>query len=348
MYRHLLVPIDATSISTANVTAAVEFARSVGARVTFFHASADYGATGDGALMHALSPAVFDEIDGGEARAILAKAEAVASAAGVPCRSRSSVSDHPAQAILQAAEQEGCDLIFMASRGATSIGGVVLGSQTLKVLAGTKTPVLVSQIARNARHASRDTAIATIQDEHRSIAAVLRLLQHLIGAAQRSGWAPLDSRIMRGAIHYLRAFPEALHHPKEELYIFARLRGRSPELDRTLDELQCQHAQNGRLLDRLDDEVAACDREQPNSTERLRQALETFAAAQLRHIQVEEQAILPTAREYLSEQQWNEVAEAFGRNGDPRFGPDDTTEFRTLFARLVSLAAHAAAAAETR
>jgi hemerythrin-like domain-containing protein/nucleotide-binding universal stress UspA family protein len=347
MYTHLLVPTDASQISTENVSAAVDFARGIGARITFFHASADFGATGEGALMHALWPAMFNELNGGDAHAILAKAEAAARSAGVSCRSISSVNDHAAEAILQAAEQERCDLIFMASRGATSVGGVMLGSQTLKVLAGTKIPVLVSQIARNAQHAARDSAIATIQDEHRSVAAVLRLLEHLVGTAQRSGWTPLDNRILRGALHYLRAFPEALHHPKEELYIFARLRGRSPELDRTLDELERQHVEGATLLDGLGREVEACEREEPESMARLCEALEAFALAQRQHIRMEEQVILPAAREHLSEHDWNEVAEAFGENGDPRFGADDTTDFRTLFMRLMNLAARGATGTQT-
>lgn len=347
MYRHLLVPTDATQISTDNVTAAVDFARGIGARITFFHASADYGATGEGALMHALSPAMFDELTGGEAHAVLAKAEAVARTAGVSCRSVSSISDQPARAILRAAEQEGCDLIFMASRGATSIGGILLGSQTLKVLSGTKIPVLVSQIARNAQHAARDSALATLQDEHRSIAAVLHSLQHVVGAAQRGG-SMLDSRLVGSAIHYLRAFPEALHHPKEEKYIFTRLRGRSPELDGMLDELQRQHAEGATLLNVLDEALEAYERQQPKSPARLRKALETLAVAQWQHMKTEDAVILPAAREHLSETDWKEIAEAFGRNGDPRFDAEDDADFRKLFTRLMNLAAGAAPSTETR
>lgn len=347
MYRHILVPTDATQTSTENVTAAVDFARSIGARIIFFHASADYGATGEGALMHALSPEVFDELAGGEARAILAKAEAAARAAGLSCRSVANVSDRPAEAILEAAEREGCDLIFMASRGATSVGGIMIGSQTLKVLAGAKVPVLVSQVARNSPHAARDSAIATIQDEHRSIAAVLHALQHLVGAAQRGESAP-DCRLARSAIHYLRTFPEALHHPKEETYIFARLRGRSPDLDRALDELQRQHAEGMILLNALGDGVEACERQQQKSLDRLREALETFASVQWQHMTMEETVILPAARKHLGEGDWKEIAEAFGRNGDPRFDAEDDADFRKLFTRLMNLAADGAAGTGTR
>ena len=83
MYRHLLVPIDDSALSTETVRQAVLFASAIGAKVTFFHARADYGASSVGALERVMSPAAFNEQVAGEARALLAKAEIVARAANV-------------------------------------------------------------------------------------------------------------------------------------------------------------------------------------------------------------------------------------------------------------------------
>jgi nucleotide-binding universal stress UspA family protein len=52
-------------------------------------------------------------------------------------------SDFPAEAILQAARKHGCDLVFMASHARKGLRGVLLGSETQKVLANGKLPVLV-------------------------------------------------------------------------------------------------------------------------------------------------------------------------------------------------------------
>jgi nucleotide-binding universal stress UspA family protein len=51
--------------------------------------------------------------------------------------------DHPYEAIINAAAQYGCDLIVMASHGRRGIAGLLLGSETTKVLTHSKTPVLV-------------------------------------------------------------------------------------------------------------------------------------------------------------------------------------------------------------
>ena len=45
MYRHLLVPLDGSTLATELVRQAVLLAKSLGASITFFHAQEDYGST---------------------------------------------------------------------------------------------------------------------------------------------------------------------------------------------------------------------------------------------------------------------------------------------------------------
>ena len=63
--------------------------------------------------------------------------------AGVACETVQIEEDHPYEAIINAAQQRGCDLIVMASHGRSGIAAIVLGSVTTKVLTHTKIPVLV-------------------------------------------------------------------------------------------------------------------------------------------------------------------------------------------------------------
>ena len=56
MYRHLLVPTDGSDLSIETVSKAVEFARTLSARITFLSARKDYGATDSGALERSLNP----------------------------------------------------------------------------------------------------------------------------------------------------------------------------------------------------------------------------------------------------------------------------------------------------
>lgn len=53
------------------------------------------------------------------------------------------ISDSPYEAIIEAARQSDCSLIVMASHGRRGLSGVLLGSETQKVLTHSKIPVLV-------------------------------------------------------------------------------------------------------------------------------------------------------------------------------------------------------------
>lgn len=51
----------------------------------------------------------------------------------------------PAEAIVRAARTGKCDAISMASHGRSGVGGLLLGSETARVLANSKIPVLVTR-----------------------------------------------------------------------------------------------------------------------------------------------------------------------------------------------------------
>ncbi len=337
MYRHLMVPLDDSPLSADSVSRAVELARALGAKVTFFHAQADYGASSIGALERVMSPAVFNENIAGEARAILAKAEVVARTAGVPHDSAIMTSDRPYEAILGAAEARGCDLIFIASHGRRGIKGLMLGSETQKLLQHTTIPVLVSAVESNLPQAEISAPLAVIRDEHRSLAAVIHGLEYLVRQARDGGAVP-SFPLLRAMLHYIKIFPEALHHPKEDAYLFRKLRARTHEFDATLDELERQHLEGHAHVEELEQSIAAYEADSGGGLARFAAAVETFATAQGEHMALESKVIIPAARAHLTKGDWMEIGAAFAGNADPRFSVDNDEEFRQLFARIMNLA----------
>lgn len=145
MFKHLLVPIDGSELSESTVTRAIEFARETNAWITFFYARPDYPIAfyGEGALIDPNTPEKFSAMANAQAQKILATATTLANTAGVSNDSISAVSDIPYLAIIEAANAAKCDLIFMASHGRRGISGLLLGSETQKVLTHSKIPVLV-------------------------------------------------------------------------------------------------------------------------------------------------------------------------------------------------------------
>lgn len=340
MYKHLLVPLDASGLATEIVSQAVPFAVALGARITFFSARADFGSTDQGALQRTVAPDSYVDNLAGEARGILQKAEAAAKAKGVSCTSITRTSDHPSEAILEVAQAEGCDLIFMASHGHKGIRGLILGSQTQKVLANTRIPVLVATVESNQPEQHSLMAVAIIQDEHRSLAAVVRGLVRLVEQAA-ADQSTLDVALVRAMLHYIDAFPERLHHPKEEAYLFERLAARTQECDEAIKELRAQHASGGELVRAMQaavEDYATVKGDASEVLTRVATAVHCFADAQRAHMNLEEETILPTARKYLTEQDWSTIYKAFSVNGDPRFDADLGDGFKTLYTRLMNLA----------
>jgi nucleotide-binding universal stress UspA family protein len=145
MFKHFLVPTDGSQLSQQSAKQAIALAKEVGARITFFFAKPDYPVAfyGEGALIDPTTPERFAEIADRQASDVLKLVEDLAIKDGIEYRSVSEVSDMPYDAIIRVAEESGCDLIFMASHGRRGLTGLLLGSETQKVLTHSRIPVLV-------------------------------------------------------------------------------------------------------------------------------------------------------------------------------------------------------------
>lgn len=145
MYKHLLVPSDGSELSARAVENAVKLAQTLNARITFLYIQPEFPLpiAGEGAIMVPESREEFAQSTQAQAKRILDEAEAVARKAGVAAQSRTAVSDIPYELIISTAEAEGCDLVFMASHGRRGLAGLLIGSETHKVLTHCQIPVLV-------------------------------------------------------------------------------------------------------------------------------------------------------------------------------------------------------------
>ena len=339
MYRHLFVPVDDTDLSVQVIGNAVELARTLGARITFFHASSDTAGLlrGDAEVLRATAREDYEYAYLGKARELLAKAEAAARALGVPCESRHVVSDKPAQAIVEAARAGGCDLIFMASHGGRGKLGMAFMSETLSVLVSAGLPVLVSSTVEPTAPAR---AIGIICDEHRSLAAVMHAWMHALADAREAGTA-VDAKLMRAIVRYVQQFPVKLHHPKEQEHLFRRLRERTTHCNTLLDELDREHERDHQFvaeLAQLVEALAATDPEgRLRATRALEDAVARYATFLWNHLGCEEGIILPAAQRHLLPEDWAAIDAAFSENGDPNFGGDTDSEYRQLFSRIVNL-----------
>ena len=138
-------------------------------------------------------------------------------------------------------------------------------------------------------------------------------------------------------MHYIVEFPEKLHHPKEEKYLFRKLRARTSEFDATVDELERQHAEGHEIVAELARSIDAYEADPQGGRARFVAAVERFSTSQMRHMAFETKVIIPAARTHLTAEDWAEIGAAFASNGDPLFSVDNDDEFRQLFTRIINI-----------
>lgn len=181
-------------------------------------------------------------------------------------------------------------------------------------------------------------AIAVIQDEHRSLGAVIHGLEFLAGEAVARGRTP-DLALLRAMLHYVRAYPERLHHPAEDRTLFARLRQRTHEADAIVAELEAEHGEGEGRLSGLSAAMDRIEAGVPGAVEAFQRQLRDYAEFHWEHMRKEEEQVLPAAERALTDDDWAAIHAAFAAHHGPRFGADDTAdEFRRLFSRIVMLA----------
>jgi nucleotide-binding universal stress UspA family protein len=143
MFKHLLVPTDGSPLSEAAVRMAVALAKENGARITGLYMVRPFHMTVYSAEMVGVEQNEIQAVDRARAQQHLESLRNIAAQAGVECDTEAPTGTHPYEAILDAAKARHCDLIVMASHGHGGIRGLLLGSETQKVLTHSHLPILV-------------------------------------------------------------------------------------------------------------------------------------------------------------------------------------------------------------
>jgi nucleotide-binding universal stress UspA family protein len=139
MYRHILLPTDGSDLSEQAIAHGIALAKTLGAKVTAITVSEPFSVS-------AFEPSVVEQYKKHVA-ALAAKhldaARNAATASGVACEAVRVEHAQPYQAIIDTANERGCDVIVMASHGRRGVSAIVLGSETVKVLTHSTIPVVV-------------------------------------------------------------------------------------------------------------------------------------------------------------------------------------------------------------
>ncbi len=146
MYSHILVPTDGSELSIDAARKAIDLAKLCKARMTTIMVSPTYRQMNQEGF---IAPTVntmrerWEEHMSERAKKVLDGICADAVKAGLKCETLHVFGDAPYEAIIDAANKNGCDMIAMGSHGHGGIKQLFLGSETARVLSHSKIPVMV-------------------------------------------------------------------------------------------------------------------------------------------------------------------------------------------------------------
>lgn len=143
MFKRILIPTDGSPASQRAILAGVALARETGAAVVGLTVVPPFHVLTLDAEMLETTPEDYPEEARRRAQRVLSDVEQAAADAGVSCAVEQVTGDSPYETIITTARDNGCDLILMASHGRKGVKGLLLGSETQKVLVHSAIPVLV-------------------------------------------------------------------------------------------------------------------------------------------------------------------------------------------------------------
>lgn len=147
MYAHILIPTDGSPLAEQAVDQGLALAKALGAAATVLTVVEPFEVlrhftTDDNVRLDEVM-ARYERGAAAHADRILKSAADKAAAAGVAVTTAQAQSTRPWEAIIRQADAGGADLIVMASHGRGGVSALLVGSETLKVLAHSKIPVHV-------------------------------------------------------------------------------------------------------------------------------------------------------------------------------------------------------------
>jgi branched-chain amino acid transport system ATP-binding protein len=180
-------------------------------------------------------------------------------------------------------------------------------------------------------------AMRIIREEHQALAAMLHALLFLVRGVRDQRMKP-NFELMGAMIYYIDTFPERLHHPKEDQWLFRLLLLRHPPARAVIDRLQSEHRSGATRIRQLEQALnryaQGGDAELPAFAE----AAEAYVTFERDHMRTEEVEVFPLAQQYLRPDDWAAIDQAFAANADPLHGVGVQEGFDDLFRRIVNLA----------
>lgn len=158
--------------------------------------------------------------------------------------------------------------------------------------------------------------IDLLRQEHRNMEKLLLVLEQELSVFDRAERP--DYEVVWKIISYFKVYPDAYHHPQEDL-IFKKMKARDPAAAANIVDLASEHRSGSERLRRVAQAVhnALTNRKVLRHT--IDNIIRDFIAQERLHIAMEERDFFPAAIKTLQPQDWAEIDSALTAQNVPLF-----------------------------
>ncbi len=166
-----------------------------------------------------------------------------------------------------------------------------------------------------------------LRQEHGNMARLLSALEWQVAEFEKGNQPDYD--VIGAALDYFLSFPDAYHHPKEEM-LFSRLRQRDPETAGWVGDLPAAHQELAARAHKFADALHAILEEAEVPRGAVVRLARGFIKLQQQHIDMEETTFFPAAVKALTAEDWADLTRQMTPMVDPLFGEHVGERFEQL------------------
>lgn len=184
-----------------------------------------------------------------------------------------------------------------------------------------------------------------IQKEHKNMSALLRFMHSKLDELKQNQSIRYD--FIKDIVDYLHDYADRHHHPCEDLIYTYYLQNKKARPE-SVHQLAQQHVLISELTERLQEMTDMILMDAVVPQDQYIEALENFLDAQTRHLNYEEEHVIPLLREELDETDWEHILaslpyegitdvgslEQLARKSDPLFGDNVSDRYKALHQSL--------------
>lgn len=170
-----------------------------------------------------------------------------------------------------------------------------------------------------------------LREDHRNLGRLLDLLESECKVIPEDGEPNME--LLRDIMHYMTVYPDAIHHPREDL-VYAAMREHGAELAEGLENIPGDHREIAELGETLRRDIEAIISGAAVTRQHLLEDLVNYVGHLRRHMEWEEADLFPRADSLARDRESATVDVSMHLGEDPVFGATTVKAFSNLLTYL--------------